>query len=297
MPDTEKGSVEASQGGSLRSDSVLVDAREVARNPSWRLFDCTHDGNDPVAGQKAYELAHIPGATFASIEHDLSAPAGVAGRHPLPKAEEFAAWLGSQGVLPTDRIVAYDRGAGHAARLWWMLRWIGHDRAAVLDGGFDAWRSAGLPVTSAVPTHYPTTLPARVRADLVIDAAAIRADLKTRRFLLIDARRQARYAGEEIAVDGVPGHIPGARNRPHAMNLDENGRFKPRLTLVQEFTELLGTHSPSTVVNLCGSGILACHNLLAMEIAGLTGASFYPGSWSEWSSLPSPPIVTGSLPG
>lgn len=277
---------------------MLVSAIDLARNPGWRVFDCSHDSSDTTLGRSVYREAHIPGAIFADLEHDLSGPAGEqGGRHPLPDPRMFASWLGRQGVRSSDRIVAYDRGTGHAARLWWLLRWIGHDGAAVLDGGFAEWTRVGLPTTSIVPEYAPSCVVVNLRPDYVVDAASIHASLLGRRFLVIDGRREARYSGEEAAEGSIPGHIPGARNRHPAQNLDANGKFKSPGVLLGEFSALLGHYAPSAVVSQCGSGVLACHNLLAMEVAGLTGARLYPGSWSEWSTLPSYPVATGREPG
>jgi thiosulfate/3-mercaptopyruvate sulfurtransferase len=196
--------------------------------------------------------------------------------------------MGALGIANGTQVVTYDASGGYyAARLWWMLRWIGHDRVAVLDGGWDAWIAAGLPVTSESPSLRATTYTPRLRAELSVDATYVAAHMDDEACALIDARSPDRFAGENEHLDPVAGHIPGAANRFFKWNLDENGRFKSPDALRQEFEVLLGDRRPSAVVHQCGSGVTACHNLLAMEHAGLRGSRLYAGSWSEWISDPS----------
>ena len=259
----------------------------------WRIFDCRHDLAKPELGAEQYREGHIPGALFAHLDRDLSGPKnGKNGRHPLPPPDTFAAWLGEQGLKPSDQVVCYDEANGSmAARLWWMLRWVGHEQAAVLDGGFAKWTKEGRPVTAQVPKHAASDYPLRLRRDAAISVGAVHKNLKD--LLLVDARAPARYRGEQEPIDPSAGHIPGAKNRYCTENLGQDGLFKGEPQLNAEFLALLGNRSPSEVVHYCGSGVAACHNLLAMEIAGLRGAKLYAGSWSEWSADPKRPQERG----
>ena len=252
---------------------------------------------DPSAGRAAYDRGHIPGARYAHLDDDLSRrPRAHEGRHPLPERERLAATLGGWGIGPADAVVAYDEGSGAvAARLWWLLGWLGHERRAVLDGGFAAWQAAGLPVEQAAPVaiarHYDLREPDRgvVATDDVSEALAS-GDL------LVDARAAARYRGEHEPIDPKAGHVPRARNRPFSANVDPSGRFRPPADLRAELTELLDGRHPEQLIAMCGSGVTACHLLLAMEVAGLTGGRLYAGSWSEWIRDPARPIRTGPEP-
>jgi thiosulfate/3-mercaptopyruvate sulfurtransferase len=267
--------------------NTLVSTAELAAHlGEWRIFDCRHDLAKPELGGEQYRQAHIPGALFASLERDLSAPkTGSNGRHPLPSPEAFAAWLGAQGLRPEDQVVCYDAANGAmAARLWWMLRWVGHDAVAVLDGGFAKWTAEGRPVSADVPRLPPSAFPIRVRTEMAIDVGTIAK--KPRKRLLLDARAPARYRGEQEPIDPVAGRIPGALNRFNMDNVRADGRFKSPADLKREFQQVLGARAPGEVINYCGSGVAACHNLLAMELAGLRGAKLYAGSWSEWIADP-----------
>jgi thiosulfate/3-mercaptopyruvate sulfurtransferase len=268
--------------------TTLISATELAghlNDPRWIVFDCRHDLVDTGAGRRAYAQSHIPGAHFLHVDDDLSgAKTGGNGRHPLPDAARFCARLGSAGMTRDTQAVAYDSSGGYyAARLWWMLRWLGHERVAVLDGGWDAWQQAGLAVTAALPFAAPGDFGGKAR-DMTVDAGQILAQIDSPRFCIIDARSPDRFRGENETLDPVGGHIPGALNRFFKNNLAADGRFRPAAELKREFSALLGSRPPSQVVHQCGSGITACHNLLAMEIAGLSGSKLYPGSWSEWCS-------------
>jgi thiosulfate/3-mercaptopyruvate sulfurtransferase len=262
--------------------NTLVAAGELTRHPEWRVFDCRHDLLKHELGEQQYRESHIPGAAFAHLDRDLSAPKnGVNGRHPLPDPNVFMAWLGMQGLKPADQVVAYDGGPGAmAARLWWMLRWVGHDAVAVLDGGFAKWVNEGRPVTAELPVIVPTTYPGKVRADRAVDVAYVQQHLGE--ISLVDGRAPARWRGETEPIDPVAGRIPGSLNRFSNDNLTAEGTFKRPEVLKQEFLSVLGTRKLEAIVNSCGSGVAACHNLLAMEIAGLKGARLYAGSWSEW---------------
>jgi thiosulfate/3-mercaptopyruvate sulfurtransferase len=262
----------------------------------WVICDCRHDLVDTEAGRRAYAESHIPGARFVHIDDDLSAPkTGRNGRHPLPDPGRFARRLGELGISNASQVVGYDASGGYyAARLWWMLRWLGHEAAAVLDGGWNAWLAASHSITNQLPRIKAARFSARSRSDLLTDAASVAARLGKGGPLLLDARAPNRYRGENETLDPVAGHIPGAANRFFQSNLDPAGHFKPAAALRQEFAELLGGSAPHQVTHYCGSGVTACHNLLAMEIAGLSGSRLYPGSWSEWVSDRSRPVATGS---
>ena len=283
--------------------NTLTTVDAVAAHPEWRIFDCRHSLADPAYGETAYAEAHIPGALFMHLDRDLSGQkTGTNGRHPLPEVASIVARLSACGVDQEAQVVAYDDHGGiFASRLWWLLRWLGHDKVAVLDGGLSAWREAGQPV-NAVHTSVAVKQ-FSVRSDALsgfgrANAGEILSALHGTDLLVIDARSPDRYAGQNETLDPVGGHIPGAINRFYAENLDPNrtppGRFfKSPDVLKKEFVSLIGDRKPVTVVQQCGSGVTACHNLLAMEIAGLSGSRLYPGSWSEWCADPARPIATG----
>lgn len=280
----------------MSAHRTLVDAATLAAmlgQPGLRVVDCRHDLADPEAGRRAWSESHIPGAVFMHLDEDLSAPCtGRNGRHPLPNPAVFAARLGALGIGPEDQVVACDDAGGAiAARLWWMLRWIGHDRAAVLDGGYRAWRKAGLPLDAAVPQPAPVEHPVGPSTVASVDAAGLQRALEAGTVTLIDARSPDRFAGQNETLDPVAGHIPGAFNRFFRSNLSD-GRFRPAAELRAEFEALLAGRAPADVVHQCGSGVTACHNLLAMEVAGLHGSCLYPGSWSEWCADPARPVTT-----
>ena len=245
----------------------------------------------PEWGEAQYREGHIPGAVFASLDRNLSAPkTGKNGRHPLPDPQDFEKWLEKTGLAPRDQVVCYDAGPGSmAARLWWMLRWIGHDKVAVLDGGFAKWVKEGRKVSLEIPIFTPLNYPIKVRKDFAADVRAVE---KTKS-LLLDARAPVRYRGEQEPIDPVAGRIPGAKNRFNMDSLTPEGTFKPASALKKEFEAVLEGRSPSDVVHYCGSGVAACHNLLAMEHAGLKGGKLYAGSWSEWSADPKRPQERG----
>lgn len=261
------------------------------------VLDCSFELTDHDAGRKAYAAGHVPGAHYLHLEHALSAEkTGKNGRHPLPSREAFAATLAALGLNDGMQVVAYDNAGGmYAARLWWMLRWAGHRSVAVLDGGLAAWKAAGQPVSTEVPAPLPAgrfTLQAPLVATL--DYEQVKANIGTGQRLVLDARAPDRFRGENETMDPVGGHIPGASNRLFKDNLGADGRFKPADQLRSEFNAITGDRPASEIVNQCGSGVTACHNLLAMEVAGLKGAALYPGSWSEWSAQPGAPIATGA---
>jgi len=261
------------------------------------IIEASFDLTDTDAGETAWRAGHVPGSYYMHLERDLSGEkTGSNGRHPLPKRAAFAATLARFGVTSRSQVVALDRQGGmYAARLWWMLRWMGHANVAVLDGGIASWTAAGGKLTAdATPAPAGTpAYPERASLARTIGAEALGAQLG--RTPLFDARAPERFRGEVEPLDAAAGHIPGALNRFFKDNLDAaTGRFKPAAQLKAEFGALLGTHAPDEAVHQCGSGVTACHNLLAMEYAGLGGSVLYPGSWSEWSADPSRPVAQGA---
>jgi len=287
-------------------NALLIQAEELRERlarPGCLVFDVRHDLADHEAGRRAYEAGHVPGALYLDPETRLSGPrTGRNGRHPLPERTEFAALMRSQGLTARTQVVVYDAGNGmFAARLWWMLRWLGHESVAVLDGGWAAWLAAGGeaetgwrdPALSEAQAIQGTVLSGKPSMPQV-DARAVLANLDERRFTVLDARAADRFSGAAETLDPVGGHIPGALNRPFQDNIGPDGRFKPPARLREEFEALLGDRLDHGVVHQCGSGITACHNLLAMELAGLRGSALYPGSWSEWCSEPTRPVAQGA---
>lgn len=269
--------------------------RAALDHPDIVLFDCRHDLMNPEAGAAAYAAGHVPGARFAHSDKDLSGPKnGRTGRHPLPDPTLLARWLGANGVDGTKQVVAYDSAGGASAtRLWWMLRWLGHDRVAVLDGGWEAWVAAGHPTTTQLPSPRPASFIPTPKPGIHVDVDYVLAHLEDPSVVVLDARAPERYRGETEPIDPVAGHIPGARNRLYKNNLGSDGRFKPAEVLRGEFAAVLDTIRPDQLVHQCGSGVSACHNILAMEIAGLPGSRLYPGSWSEWCADPARPVERG----
>jgi thiosulfate/3-mercaptopyruvate sulfurtransferase len=277
---------------------TLIEAGDLARlieQGDVLVCDCRFDLNDLAAGHHAYREGHIPGAIHIDLERDLSAaPNGTNGRHPLPDRVAFAAHMAALGVRRDRLVVSYDASGGYyASRLWWMLRWVGHGRVAVLDGGLQAWTAAGLPLKQGDEHASPGDLTASPEPAMPsIDVAGVEANLDGGDLLVVDARTAARFHGEPHPLDTASGHIPGAGNRFFQFNLTPEGRFKPAEELAREFPTVLRGTSSDHVVHQCGSGVTATHNLMAMEVAGLKGSRLYPGSWSEWTSDPTRPIET-----
>lgn len=279
--------------------TTLISAADLSRHlqdASWVVLDCRHDLADADAGRAAYAAGHIPDAQFAYLDTELSdkraGPNGeFRGRHPLPASNVFIETLRRWGVNHGSQVVAYDAHGGmFAARLWWMLRWVGHEAVAVLDGGLQTWLAHGLPLsTEAVARQRGNVEPHHSRVTTV-SVADVLANLSNSTHTLVDARSPERFRGKNETLDPVGGHIPGAKNRFFKDNLQADGRFKPAEQLHAEFGTLVA--APETGIMQCGSGVTACHNLLAMEIAGLSGAALYPGSWSEWCADPSRPVAT-----
>jgi thiosulfate/3-mercaptopyruvate sulfurtransferase len=277
---------------------MLVSTSQLAdhlHDPTWVIFDCRHDLVDHAKGVRLYHEGHIPGAFFAPVENALSGEkTGKNGRHPLPTPEAFAAFLSAHGVSDSSIVVAYDDSGGlYAARLWWMARWIGMKSVALLDGGIPLWRTEGRQVTSEPSAPRHATLRAHVDPTMVWNADAVLRHLSDPSHAIIDARAGERYRGDVEPMDPVAGHIPGALNRFYKDNLRANLTFRPAGELKEEFSALLENRSPGNVAHQCGSGITACANLFAMEYAGLPGSKLYAGSWSEWVSDPSRPVVRG----
>lgn len=278
----------------LAAGTRVLDARATASAP--RVLDARFSLADPQSGAQAYAQGHLPGAVHADLNRDL-ADLGRAGegRHPLPDGAAFAATLGRWGIGPDTQVVVYDAGDGSmaAARAWWLLRLIGHTRVAVLDGGLAAWQAAGQALTTEVPALEPLPpYPGTFDRTQLASVEEISARLKHAPGWLLDARAGERFRGEVEPLDPVAGHVPGAVNRPFALNVHE-GRLRPAEDLRAALKPLIGSHDPEQVVLMCGSGVTACHLLLAMEVAGLSGARIYPGSWSGWVSDSTRPVATG----
>ncbi|TWT17482.1 sulfurtransferase [Luteimonas marina] len=267
--------------------AAALDERDVV------VVDCRFSLADPEAGEQAYRAGHIPGARYAHLDRDLSDHGKQGqGRHPWPDASDFSARLSDWGISPGSRVLAYDAGDGaFAARLWCLLKMLGHEAVAVLDGGWARWTALGLPVDAAVPSPSPAAYAATFDASRLFDADGVRRHLDAGG-LVLDARAPERFRGEVEPIDPVPGHVPGAGNRPYASNLVD-GRFKPAAQLRTEFDALLDGRRADAVVAMCGSGVTACHHLLAMAHAGLPGAKLFTGSWSGWIADPSRPVATG----
>jgi thiosulfate/3-mercaptopyruvate sulfurtransferase len=276
---------------------TVADLQQHLFDHDWCLVDCRHDLADFGAGFRAYEAGHIPGATFAHIEEDLSGEkTGRNGRHPLPDRDALAAIFRDWGISNGTQIVAYDaQGGQFAGRLWWLARWLGHEQVALLDGGWQAWLAQTQWTSVAGDDRVPGTFEPRAPLVAVLDAGAVLAATRDPGMLVVDARAPERYAGTVEPIDPVAGHIPGAVNRFWQNNLAD-GFFKTPAQLRAEFDALRAGRAPEQLVHHCGSGVTAAHNVLAMHIAGLPGAPLYAGSWSEWIADPARPVATGNTP-
>ena len=270
---------------------------------NWVILDCQHDLMNPAFGRDSYAREHIPGARFISLDDDLAEHPPATGpkprgRHPLPTPEALAQAFSRLGIDSTKQVVVYDSAAGsYAARAWWCLRWLGHNAVAVLDGSLAKWHSEGRALTADVAPWQPAAFVARPEDTMKVETGFILAGLGANPApRVIDARAPERYSGSTEPVDPVAGHIPGALNRFWKSNLAADGSFKDATTLRAEFVALLQGHNAAETIHQCGSGVTACHNLLALEVAGLTGARLYPGSWSEWCADPARPVATGATP-
>lgn len=281
--------------------TTLISATDLAphlTDSDWVVLDCRHDLMNPAAGREAYADGHLQNAQFAHVDTALSGPktgpdGQFRGRHPLPDRAALIETLRAWGVNDGTQVVAYDAHGGmFAARLWWLLRWIGHPAVAVLDGGLAAWQEAGLPLVTPVATPARGHIVEKPTLTKTVGAADVLANIAGQAFTVVDARAPDRFRGENETIDPVGGHIPGAKNRFFKDNLQADGRFKSAAALKADFAPLLAT--PAHAVMQCGSGVTACHNLLALEVAGLHGAALYPGSWSEWVGDKSRPVATGA---
>ncbi|MCX7975972.1 MAG: sulfurtransferase [Bellilinea sp.] len=264
-------------------------------HPDWVVVDCRFDLTNPEWGFKDYQQGHIPGSVYAHLDHDLSAaPTPSTGRHPLPSPSDFARTLERLGISNHSQVIALDTtGGSFAARLWWLLKWLGHSSVAVLNGGWNAWKSAGYPVAQGIETRPHGAFIPHPQSGMVVTTAEMLATLTDSSFKIIDARSPERYRGEFEPIDPVAGHIPGSINRFHEKNITRGGKLKPPEILRQEFEEILKDTPPEQVIVYCGSGVTSCHHLLAMEYAGIQGAKLYAGSWSEWIRDPNRPIELG----
>jgi thiosulfate/3-mercaptopyruvate sulfurtransferase len=269
------------------SFTTLISPEDLASNinqSNWFIFDARFNLVDTQAGETAYRHGHIPNARYAHLDRDLSSAINsFTGRHPLPDFNTLAKKLGEWGVTNTSQIVIYDDVSGAiASRFWWLLHYLGHEKVAILDGGLSYWQKQGHPVTTHLPKSTPAVYRPYVNCSTLVRTQTLEQELAKNSIILIDARAAERYQGKVEPLDPVAGHIPKALNRPFQLNLDAQGRFLPAAKLQQQFRVLIGQTPASQVVHMCGSGVTACHNLLAMEIAGLVGSKLYAGSWSEW---------------
>jgi thiosulfate/3-mercaptopyruvate sulfurtransferase len=280
--------------------TTLISAQQLAQHiedPNWVVLDCRHDLLNPDFGRTVFAAGHLPHAQLADLDVDLSdkspGPNGeFRGRHPLPERNAFVETLRRWGVNHSSQVVAYDAHGGmFAARLWWMLRWAGHQAVAVLDGGLPAWQALGLPLSTEVDTKARGNVSPGTPLASTVPVEEVVANLATQQRLVVDARANDRFRGENETIDPVGGHIPGAKNRFFKNNLDADGKFKPAEELRAEWSAIVS--DPRSTIMQCGSGATACHNLLALEIAGMPGAVLYPGSWSEWCADPARPVATG----
>jgi len=274
----------------------LMETGELAErgsDPSLAILDCRFDLTRPVWGAAAYAQAHIPGAVYAHLDRDLSSPVTrMSGRHPLPDRMRLAQNLSQWGIDASVDVVVYDQNTGAiAARAWWLLRWLGHARVALLNGGLGAWTAAGLPLRSGTETRAPRHFIPGEPLEAALDTVEVRQRLDAAAIQLVDARAPERFLGRNEPIDSVAGHIPGAENHPFNDNLDTHGRFLAPDDLRRRWLSTLGGRDPALLVSMCGSGVTACHNLVALRAAGLPGGRLYAGSWSEWIRDPPRPVV------
>ncbi len=268
--------------------------RAYLTDPDWVIVDCRFSLLDPAAGRRAYLDGHIPGAVYADLDVDLAGPIEPdSGRHPLPPVKEFSERLERWGIANTTQVVVYDDvGGAIAARLWWMLRWVGHRSVALLDGGIGSWQEAGLALEQQEPTVVRTTFDTCVDDNLWVSTADVERGLADSSIVLVDARAQKRFNGETEPIDRLAGHVPGSINHPFDNNLYESGLFLAPEELRQRWSDTIADRPPAQVVAMCGSGVTACHELVGLEHAGLPGGKLYVGSWSEWIRNPDRPVAT-----
>jgi len=280
------------------SFQTIISLQELNKNlntQDWFIFDCRFLLKDPTGGLKKFNQGHIPGAQFADMDNDLSSPMTEdSGRHPLPNPEELIAKLQSWGVSNSSQIVCYDDMSGaFAARMWWLMKWLGHNDVAVLDGGIEKWTAQELPLETDMQVNPAGTYTGQANNDMWVDIKFVQQELEQGKIHLLDARSDERFSAKDTKTDPVAGHVPGAKNFPFAGNLTSQGLFKPADELNKRFAAVFADNQPQ-VINMCGSGVTACHNLLAMSIAGLPMSRLYVGSWSEWIKEKSRPVATGA---
>lgn len=278
--------------------TTIVSADQLAAHlddPEWIVFDCRFTLSNTETGKQAYQQGHIPGARYVHLDDDMSsAVTPTSGRHPLPDATIFSGKLSGWGVDSSKQVVVYDDSFGSmAVKMWWLLRWLGHDNVALLDGNWQKWVKQKLPVTTEMPKISPANFVVHMHNELLVDTAEVDFARRERCSVLIDARPEQRFAGERETLDKVAGHIPGATNWVYEENLDFDGTYLPAEELKEAYLKLMHGLKPNHVIHTCGSGVTACHNMLAMEIAGLHGSKLYAGSWSEWITDPKRPVATG----
>lgn len=277
--------------------TTLVSARELAAHlddPDWRIIDCRFDLAHPEAGEAAYAEGHIPTALYAHLERDLSGPVTeTSGRHPLPDPYQLAITFGAWGIGPNTQVVCYDAQTNaYAARLWWLLRWMGHTQVAVLDGGLEQWEEEGRPLNAPTQHVAPAEFHGAPDQTLLVGTEELEAQLSNAEHRLIDVRAPERYSGEKEPIDSRAGHIPGAINLPYQINLDSCDCFLPPEALKKMYQRVIGDSRPENCILMCGSGVTACHSMIALELAGMPGAKLYAGSWSEWIRDPQRPVET-----
>ncbi|MGO9310422.1 MAG: sulfurtransferase [Spirochaetia bacterium] len=285
------------------SYSALIDAKaawEHARDPGWAFVDCRFDIRNPAQGLRDYRASHIPGAVYAHLDRDLSGPVvpGQTGRHPLPDPESIVRVFSGWGIDPGTQVIAYDESTGAlaAARLWWLLKWAGHDAVAVLEGGFQAWTASGLPCGSGEESRRAARFVGAFRPELAVDAPRVLSVLNDPGWVVLDARAADRYRGENESMDPVAGHIAGAVSAPYASALEANGAFKPKAELVRLYQAAMGGRDAAHTIVYCGSGVTAAHSILSCVHAGLGTPRLYPGSWSEWITDNGRPIARDGPP-
>lgn len=263
-------------------------------DPDWRIIDCRFNLQAPDQGRGLYAIEHIPNAIYAHLDEDLSSPVTEnTGRHPLPDVETLKAKLGRWGIGAQTQVLAYDdAGGSYAARLWWLLHWLGHTNAAVLDGGFSIWKKQGLPTTAEPPRVTPTVFAGKPDSGMLTSADELQHQLNQGAVCLVDVRDPERFDGKQEPIDNVAGHIPGAINIPWKHTIDDNSLFLPKGQLFDQYKSLLNTRSADELTFMCGSGVTACHSLVVLAYLGVSGAKLYAGSWSEWIRDPARPVTT-----
>lgn len=278
--------------------TTIVSTEQLAQHiddPEWVIFDCRFTLSNGDAGSLAYQQGHVPGARYVHLDNDMSSPVTpTSGRHPLPDVNEFSKKLSNWGVDSTKQVVVYDDSFGSmAVKMWWLLRWLGHENVALLDGGLPKWNKQKLPLATELPKIIPAKFTPHLHNEMVADAKEVDRARQERCSVVIDARPEQRFSGEREPLDKVAGHIPGSLNWVFEENLDFDGTYLPADELREAYLKLMHGVNPERVIHSCGSGVTACHNVLAMEIAGLSGGKLYAGSWSEWITDPSRPVATG----